>query len=174
MPEVPRINKRVSTLIGLHVLLFFLIPYLPRSVLILTDNILIRLALLAAIIAAAYVSPLVAVSTFIVIAFLFIERNKVKIHHLEKVMQQSTMDSPAIESIQTPETAPEQPAFDIPIVDSVPFMPQNDSGDDSFAPVAETINEKVPLPTEGSNDGSRKAINQLFSWVNPTPAQSPP
>jgi hypothetical protein len=169
-----RIPQREINILIVHVLLFLAIPYLPRKVLILTDNILVRLALLAILISAAYVGPIVAISTFIVIAFLFIERNKRKMHMLERKMAQSTPESPAIESIETPETAPAQPVFDTPVVESHAFMPQNDSGSDAFAPVAESMNQKIPLPTEGSNDGSQKAINQLFRWVNPTPAQEGP
>ena len=86
-------------------------------------------------------------------------------------MQQSDEHSPAIEGIQTPETAPEQPPFDVPEVDSHPYSPQDDSGDNSFQPVGESINHKQPLPTESAN-GSRFAVQQLFEWVNPTLAQS--
>jgi len=88
-------------------------------------------------------------------------------------MQQSTMDSPAIASIVTPDTAPPQPPFENPEIGLHQFMPQADSGDDSFKPIAATIDEKQPLPTEGSNDGSQKAIHQLFEWVNPNLAQAP-
>jgi hypothetical protein len=168
---VPVSKKEINILAG-HFIMFFLLPYIPRNVLLLSDMILVRLVLLAALIASAYVSPLIAVATFILIALLFVERNKYKVKHLERIMSQSTPDSEAIQSIETPETAPVQPPFDVPEVKSIPFMPQNDSGDDGFAPVAPTINEKVPLPTEGSNDGSEKAIQQLFEWVNPNLAQA--
>jgi hypothetical protein len=171
--EIGRLTRRETSLLGLHFVLFFIIPYLPRSLLILTDMFLVRLALLAALIASAYVSPINAIATFVLIALLFIERNRVKMGHMEKLMSQSNPDSEAIVSIATPPTAPEQPAFEVPEVDSHPFMPQADSGDDSFAPVAESINAKEPLPTEGSQDGVQVAINQLFKWVNPEPAQAP-
>ena len=173
MAELPRVSNRVAVILALHFVAFFLIPYLPRSVLILTDALVVRLALLAGLIASAYVSPLTAVASLVLVAFLFMERNKVKMHHLERAMQQSDPESPAIADIVSPETAPEQPPFEEPRETSVPFMPQADSGDDSFAPVAESMNEKKPLPTEGSNDGSQKAIDQLFRWVNPVPAQTP-
>jgi hypothetical protein len=154
--------------------LFFLIPYLPRGLLLLVDTIIVRIILLAILISSAYVSPLNAIATFIVIALLFIERNKVKMQHLQEIMSQSTPDSPAIQDIQTPETAPEQPEFQSASIESHPFMPQDDSGDNSFYPVAETLNQKQPLPTEASHDGSQKAIEQLFEWVNPNPVQAPP
>lgn len=172
MADLPRLTKGQTSFLVAHLVAFFIIPYLPRSILLLTDNILVRLGLLAFLIQSAYVNPLTGIASFILVAFLFIERNKAKMNHFEKIMSQSTMDSPAIQSIETPETAPEQPRFEVPLVQSHPFMPQEDSGDDSFAPVAESLNAKQPLPTEPSQDGSQKAIDALFGWVNPVPAQS--
>lgn len=139
----------------------------------LTDLLVVRLALLAGLIAVAYINPVVAIAAFVVLAMLFIERNKIRMQTLKQAMQQSTMDSPAIASIVTPDTAPPQPPFENPEIGLHQFMPQADSGDDSFRPIAATIDEKQPLPTEGSNDGSQKAIHQLFEWVNPNLAQAP-
>jgi hypothetical protein len=169
-----QLGKKESMMLSIHFVLFFLIPYLPRGLLLLVDTIIVRILLLAILISSAYVSPLNAIATFIVIALLFIERNKVKMQQLQEIMSQSTPDSPAIQEIQTPETAPEQPEFQSASIESHPFMPQDDSGDNSFYPVAETLNQKQPLPTEASNDGSQKAIEQLFEWVNPNPVQAPP
>ena len=165
-------KSQTNTLVSL-ILVFFLIPYLPKQVLMLTDILVVRLALLAGLIAVAYISPVVAIAAFVVLAMLFVERNKLRMQTLKAAMQQSTMDSPAIANIVTPDTAPPQPPFETPEIGLHQFMPQADSGDDSFRPVAATINEKQPLPTEGSNDGSQKAIHQLFEWVNPSLAQSP-
>lgn len=167
------LNKgQTNTLVAL-ILSFFLIPYLPRSVLVLTDLLVVRLVLLAGLLYLAYVSPIVAIAGFAVLALLYIERNKARMLTLQQAMQQSTMDSEAIQNISTPETAPEQPAFETPETASHPYMPQQDSGDNSFHAVAPSQDEKQPLPTEGSNDGSAKAIHQLFEWVNPNLAQAP-
>lgn len=168
------VSKKELPFLVVALISFFLIPYLPTWLLALTDHFIVRIALLAGIVAAAQISPLVAVAHFIVLALLFIERNKAKMKQLQLAMQQSTPESPAIASIVTPDTAPPQPPFETPRTDSVPFAPQHDSGDDSFAPVAESINAKIPLPTEGSNDGSEKAIHQLYEWVNPNLAQEGP
>ena len=165
-------TRQTNWLVAL-ILSFFLIPYLPRSVLALSDVFVVRLGLLAGLVYLAYGSPILAIAGFAVLALVYIQRNKVRMQTLQQAMQQSTMESPAIESIVTPETAPEQPAFEAPETASHPFMPQLDSGDDSFKPVAPSIDEKQPLPTEGSNDGSAKAIHQLFEWVNPNLAQAP-
>lgn len=174
MVDFPRVSKRETSLLAGHFIMFFLLPYIPREILALTDTLPVRIALLAWLISTAYISPLVAIASFIIISLLFVERNKYKMLNLQTVMQQSTPDSPAIENIRTPETAPPQPAFEMPAVKGIQFMPQADSGDDSFAPVDHTINEKVPLPTEKSNEGVQKAIDELYKWVNPELAQQGP
>jgi len=84
---------------------------------------------------------------------------------LQRSMQMSSPDSEAIRSITTPETAPDQPPFDVPSSSNIPFAPNAESGDNGFNPVAETINAKVALPTE-SADGAKFAIRQSFGWVN--------
>jgi hypothetical protein len=169
-----RVSKQETNYLVAFILVSFLIPYLPQDILLLVDNFFIRLALLAGLIAAAYVSPIVAMGAFITLGVVFVYRNQAKIHQLQSAMNLTTnAESPAIQSIETPETAPVQPSFDTPVVESVQFMPQNDSGEDMFTPVAPSMNQKKPLATEGSNDGSAKAISQLFGWVNPSLAQAP-
>ena len=162
---------KANVVLGLLVIAFFTVPFLPKPVLALSDLLLVRAALLALLIAIAYVSPVAAVLGLVVIALVFVQRNKQRMQVLNRAMQQSDEHSSAIEGIQTPETAPVQPPFDVPEVDSHPYSPQDDSGDNSFEPVGTSINSKHPLPTE-SADGSRFAIQQLFEWVNPTLAQS--
>jgi hypothetical protein len=162
---------KTKVVLGLLLLAFFAVPFLPHPVLVLSDLVVVRLALLVLLISIAYVSPVAAILGLLVIALVFIQRNKYRMKTLQRAMQQSDENSPAIEGIQTPETAPEQPPFDVPEVESHPYSPQDDSGDNSFAPVGDSINHKQPLPTE-SADGSRFAIQQLFEWVNPTLAQS--
>lgn len=151
---------------------FFLLPYLPDQVLLLTDFLLVRIALLIGVIMLAYKSPIVGIVAFVLVAYVFIQRNKVKVMNLQRLMQQSDEESPAIASIVTPETAPVQPPFETPAVSSVPFFPQEDSGDNMFHAIAESMNEKHVLPTE-TVDGSGKAIQQLYRWVDPELVQAP-
>jgi len=147
-----------SILVGL-IVAFFSIPVLPKDILLVTDLFLIRLVLLACM------HPILGVAGFIVVAMLFIERNKAKMMYLETVMQQSTPESPAIASIVTPPTAPPQPVFTTATTGSISFSPEEETGDNSFSPVAPSLNQKRPLPTETSS-GSDKAIQQLFAGVN--------
>ena len=144
---------------------FIIIPFLPSQVLMLTDLILVRLILLGLFLTAINISPQIGMLSLASIAFLFIERNKNKVKHIQTVMQQSTPDSPAIVSIETPNTAPVQPPFNNPVETNISFSPNEESGDNSFSPVANTINQKQILNTESAN-GSRFAIKQSFNWVN--------
>jgi hypothetical protein len=144
---------------------FVIIPFLPWQVLMLTDLILVRLVLLGVFFVAINISPQVGMLSLASIGFLFIERNKRKVKELQGLMQLSTPDSPAIQSIQTPETAPAQTVFNIPVEKNIPFSPQEESGDNNFSPVAPTLDQKNVLAT-GSTDGSRFAIKQAFGWVN--------
>jgi hypothetical protein len=165
--------QETSVLGGLLVA-FIVIPYLPQEVLLLADNILVRILLLAGLIAAAYVGPVAAVAAFAVVAYLYMERNRAKLGQLTNAMNLTSNPlSPAIQSIQSGEYAPPQPDFQPPLQTSLQYAPQDDSGSDQFEPVAATLNEKTPLPTEASNDGVNKAISQLFEWVNPNLAQAP-
>ena len=161
--------KTNMLLVGL-ILFFFCIPFLPWQVLMLTDLLLVRLVLLVCFLAAINVSPIAGILSLAVIALLFIERNRRKIKHLQQIMQQSTPESQAIQDIQTPETAPIQPQFDNPTTTTFHFAPQQDTGDNTFEPVALTINQKQVLPTETSS-GSHKAIKQLFDWISPESLQ---
>ena len=158
-------RMKENVLLAVILASFVVIPFLPWQVLMLTDFIVVRIALLVLFLIAINISPQVGMLSLASISFLFIERNKRKVKHLQSVMQQSTSDSPAIRSIQTPETAPVQPTFDTPTQKNVSFAPQEDSGDNSFNPVARTMNQKIVLPTE-SSDGSKFAIKQAFGWVN--------
>ena len=162
---------KTNLVLGFLLLAFLVVPFVPAPVLALSDLLIVRLGLLFVLITIAYISPVAAILGLVVLTFIFIQRNKQRMMTLQRAMQQSDETSPAIEGIQTPQTAPVQPPFDVPEVKSHPYSPQDDSGDNSFEPVASSINAKRALPTE-SADGSRFAIQQLFEWVNPTLAQS--
>jgi len=166
MTEVlPFTRSETSSLVGL-IVGFFLIPYLPTELLITTDLFLVRLVLLIGLLIVSYKNPLLGIAAFVVVSYVFIERNKAKLRYLKQTMELSTKDSEAIASIQTPVTAPPQPIFDVPSSNSIPFMPSETSGDNTFEPVAPSMDTKQPLPTETSR-GSDHAIHQLFEWVHP-------
>ena len=79
-------------------------------------------------------------------------------------MQNNVSNSEAVNSINTPETAPIQPEFNKPMESNISFSPNNETGDNTFDPVDKTIDQKQVLETESAN-GSRFVIKQSFDWV---------
>jgi len=169
--RLPSLNKETMVLIGL-IAVFFLVPYLPREALLLLDNLAVRIAVIVGLLALVHISPLASIAGFLVVALLFIERNKIKIKSFRRVMEQVTEPSPAIEEIVSSPTAPPQPDFEVAEKSYNDFFPKEESGDNTFAPVAESQDTKHPLPTETST-GSDKAIKQLFQWVDTKLVQEP-
>ena len=165
MPDIPAFTILQSiVLIGLLVSIF-LIPYIPADILLLTDLLLVRLCIVVGLLYLGCINPNITAIAIVAICFVFIQRNKIKMKQLQVAMQQSTPESEAIMSIESPITAPPQPIFDTPSDSSIPFSPNEESGDNSFSPVAPSMNQKIPLPTE-TVKGSDKAIEQLFSSIN--------
>jgi len=133
-----------ALLIG-EVLLLFMIPFLPKSVLLLTDNILVRILLLTLLLASSLAGPYVLLLTFVVILALFGLRNQMKINTVQPPRfdrMASALEMPPLQA-DIP-----QPLFDIPTEDAYEFAPQSDTGSNEFEAVDTTINEKVVLPTQ--------------------------
>ena len=165
MPDIPTFTKLQTTILIALLVVIFLIPYIPADILLLTDLLLVRLVIVVGLLYLGCINPNMTVVAFIAICFVFIQRNTIKMKQLQVAMQQSTPESEAILSIESPITAPPQPSFDTPSDSSVPFAPNEETGDNSFSQVAPSMNQKIPLPTE-TVKGSDKAIEQLFSSVN--------
>jgi len=147
--EMRALTTQQKILIG-EVLLLFLIPLLPKSVLELTDNILVRIVLLLAVLASSLAGPYVLLLTFIVVLAIFGIRNHMKINEIvpDTIQKLAEINSQDVE----PQVVVEHPMNNFltqekPNSISYDYSPQNDTGDDSFNPVDDTINEKVVLPT---------------------------
>ena len=104
-----------NTLLVVLLVAFLVIPFLPKQILYLSDSILVRIPLLLGFLYFAMLDPILGIVALTVVAFIFIQRNKLKVDKLVEIMSQSTQESPAVQSIVTPETAPAQPDFDIPL-----------------------------------------------------------
>ena len=164
---------------GALVIAFFLIGYLPKTVLLLADSFIVRIALLIAILVLVGTDPVSALFALIVVARLYVERNQYKIQQIQNVMSQSTPDSPVFvpesEAQLTQHISnfppPVQPQFETPITKPIPFAPGAETGENLFSPVAPSQDHKVPNPTSPS-DGHDKVIAKLFTWVKPELAQN--
>jgi len=131
-------------LIG-EVLILFMIPFLPKSVLLLTDNILVRIILLTVLLASSLAGPYVLLLTFVVILALLGLRNQMKINTVQpplfNTMASAIEDQPLLAEIP-------QPLFETPTDEAYEFAPQADTGSNDFEAVDTTINQKVVLPTQ--------------------------
>jgi hypothetical protein len=149
------------TMISILALTFTIIPFLPYSVTMWADNIVVRILLLLLFIGAVYVHPLVGLVMLMNIGLLFISRNKSKVDVLGSGFVISKPTDEAIVNIQTPETAPPQPEYMESETIVHEYKPSEDSGDNSFKPVGVTINEKF-IPDTTSSHGSQKALEQIL------------
>jgi len=150
-----RALKPVEVLLIVEVVLLFLIPFLPTSVLMLTDNIVVRALLLVLLLASSFAGPYALLLTFIVILCIFGLRNQSKV---------SQIIPPHIETISPVKFEPPlveipQPVYEESAKEVYDFAPQEDTGTNDFKPVDTTINEKVVLPTQ-KPDGNGGGIFQ--------------
>lgn len=124
-----------------EVVILFIIPFLPNSILSLTDNLIVRLILMSIVLASSLCGPYVLLLTFIVVLSIFGLRNQIKA---------KTIIPPSMNTIQevdypSPEVVIDQPPPQVPDQESYNFEPQQDSGNDEFQPVGESINEKIVM-----------------------------
>jgi hypothetical protein len=138
---------------------------LPGALLAYSDNIIVRGLLLLTIAVFAMDSPVLGIMALLVVALVFIERNKYKIaqvytSHTDTVMKIDT-ENDGLKVLDLPNEAVEQPVYDTPAIDVHPFGPGVESGSDHFEAVASTINHKVILPS-ASVRGADKVQGQLF------------
>jgi hypothetical protein len=147
--EMRALTTQQKILIG-EVLLLFLIPLLPKSLLELTDNILVRIVLLLAVLASSLAGPYVLLLTFIVVLAIFGIRNHMKINEIipDTIQKLAEINTQDIEPLVVVDQPMEQIlSQNKPNTISYDYSPQNNTGDDTFTPVDDTINEKVVLPT---------------------------
>lgn len=122
----------------------FIVPLLPNSVLLLTDNLLVRIILMGFVLASSLYGPYVLLLTFIVVLAIFGLRNHMKVN---RIVPPSLASLPEV-SEETDVAVPiQQPSFQKPDEDSYDFSPQKDTGDNSFEPVDISINQKVVFPS---------------------------
>lgn len=143
------LTTQQKILIG-EVLLLFLIPLLPKSLLELTDNILVRIVLLLAVLASSLAGPYVLLLTFIVVLAIFGIRNHMKINEIipDTIQKLAELNTQDIEPLVVVDQPMEQIlSQNKPNTISYDYSPQDNTGDDTFTPVDDTINEKVVLPT---------------------------
>lgn len=137
-----------------EVVLLFMIPLLPESILLLTDNLLVRILLVLALLGSSFFGPYVLLVTFIVVLALFGLRNHLKVNKIiipQEIQQLAPVEQPEAQ------VAIEQPSYEEPTQDMYEFAPQEDTGSNEFSPVGESIDEKVVFDSPES-DGNAGGI----------------
>ncbi len=155
-----------EAVIGSELILLVLIPFIPDSLLMLTDSYVIRAILLILVLASASLGPFVLLMTFVVVMAVFIRRNQRKFLSV----QQSNILTPTEVPYPVDELPPpvatvafEHPPFEQPRETSWDWSPDEETGTNEFYPVGETIDQKVVLPTQapdGNGGGVMEEINQ--------------
>lgn len=124
-----------------EVIILFIIPFLPNSVLILTDNLFVRFILMGFVLASSLFGPYVLLLTFIVVLSIFGLRNQIKM----KTIIPTSMNTIAEVDYPSSEVVIDQPPQEVPVQESYNYEPQEDSGRNDFEPVDESINEKFVM-----------------------------
>ena len=131
-------------------LLILVSSFLPTGLLLLLDNVLIRLLVALALLFLISVGPMAGIFGLMAIAILYLERNRRKVVvALQKVdlMDNATPQQATVEEAGQPQkTVPVNP-FDKPEAEESDYFPDDGCESGQFEAVAPTINEKAVLAT---------------------------
>lgn len=121
-------------------------PFLPSGLLLLLDNVAVRLAMVALLLYFIHIGPTVGIFGLIAIAILYLERNRRKVGMaLEKLDAMEVPRAPQAtveEAATSQKTVPVRP-FDTPAPVESTYVP--DEEDTNFEAVAPSINQKAVL-----------------------------
>jgi len=138
-------------------------PFLPTSLLLLLDNIVVRIAVVLLLLFMMNQGPTVGLFCFMAIALLFLERNRRKVEtalHKLDAMEPPRMPQATIEEASRPQQTVPVQEFDVPEQDEMSFLPQEDALAE-FEAVAPSMNQKAVLSSIYS-DGSASATQHIY------------
>lgn len=134
----------------LFAVIILLCPFLPTALLLLLDNIVVRIAAILVLLYLISISPTVGIMGLMAFALLYLERNRRKVKIAAKKLDEMDFyqSRPAtVEEASQPQKTVPVNEFDKPDHTETPNMvPEDDTCDiTNFEPVAPTINEKEVL-----------------------------
>jgi len=145
-------------------------PFLPSGLLILLDNIVVRLAMVTFLLYCIQLGPTVGIFGLITIASLYLERNRRKVGlALEKLDAMEVPHSPqaTVEEASTPQKTVPVREFDTPSPVESTYVPEDDGSDMNYEPVAPSINQKAvmstiyPLSSNSSGSGAQHLFEKM-------------
>ena len=131
----------------------FASPVIPAMVLLLLDNIVVRLLVVTALLYSITQGPLIGLATLVTIGLLFIERNRHKVLNakfkFEKIMEASDSPQMTVEQEGVPQNTVKVREFDEADGRETIFLPGKNTGNDEFnrVPWSEELNDKRALKT---------------------------
>jgi hypothetical protein len=166
-------NQVEVTYFILFAIIILLCPFFPTSVLLLLDNIVIRIAAILVLLYLVNIGPTVGIMGLMAFALLYLERNRRKVKLAAKKLDEMDVrqSRPATvqEASQPQKTVPVKP-FDKPDHTETSNIPEDNTCDiTNFEPVAPTINEKEVLasiyPLERGAPESGSASDDFFEQL---------
>ena len=131
----------------------FASPVIPAMVLLLLDNIVIRVLVVAALLYSITQGPLIGLATLVTIGLLFIERNRHKVLNakfkFEQIMEASDSPQMTVEQEGVPQNTVKVREFDEADGRKAIFLPGKNTGNDEFhrVPWSVELNDKRVLQT---------------------------
>lgn len=145
-------NQVEVTYFIVFAVIILLCPFFPTRLLLLLDNIVIRVAAILLLLYFMGIGPTVGIFALMAFALLYLERNRRKVKMAAKKLDEmdfySSRPATVQEASEPQKTVPVN-EFDTPDHTETPYMPAEDDTCDitNFEPVAPTINEKEVLAT---------------------------
>lgn len=162
------------TLFILQILLITSSPFLPTSLLLLLDFLVMRILFAILLLYFISVGPTVGIFGFVTLAVLYMERNRRKIQvSLKKWGELDDYQSKlaTVEEAHAPQKTVPVAAFDIPNDHATEYAPQEDEPYDLplFEPVAPSQNEKVVLsssyPVSHRSSSSTASMESIYEQL---------
>jgi len=152
--------------------LVLLAPFLPSRLLILLDNLIVRLGMIAVLLYCIHIGPTVGIFGLIAIASLYLERNRRKVGlALEKLDAMEVPHAPqaTVKEASTPQKTVPVRQFDIPAPTESVYVPEDNGSnqDDNFEAIAPSINQKAvlstiyPLSSSSSGSGAQHLFEKM-------------
>jgi len=146
-------------------------PSVPTDILLLLDNLLVRVAMIFALLYLIYLGPTAGILGLMAIAVLYLERNRRKVKVATQKLDLMDVNQPqqaTVEEEGQPQTTVPVNEFDKPNETESDFLPHNTCSSGEFEPVAPTMNEKTVLSTiyplnkmNESGSGSNKLFESM-------------
>ncbi len=153
-------------------LIILLVPFLHSSVLLLADNLLVRILLVLLLIFLISCGPTAGLFGLLAIGVVYLERNRRKIIVARKKFDAIDVNyKPQMtvqQESQSQEIVPVVEFNNPPRDDEMPYIPTDDGGSDNWEPVAPSMNMKnvlhtsYPMSKDGPEEGASPELDSFY------------